>query len=58
MRADKEDGGNITRIEGDYHPERPGKVRNANLGEQIITRQPVPQGRATLCAQRKEELII
>jgi hypothetical protein len=42
VRADKEDGGNITRIEGDYHPERPGKVRNANLGEQIITRQPAP----------------
>jgi hypothetical protein len=42
VRADKEDGGNIMRIEGDYHPERPGKVRNANLGEQIITRQPVP----------------
>jgi hypothetical protein len=37
MRSDQKDGGNIVRRKCNHHPERSGKVRYANLGEEIVT---------------------
>ncbi|MGH3278845.1 MAG: hypothetical protein ACRDNW_06885, partial [Trebonia sp.] len=58
MRADEKDGSNIVRRKCDYHPKRSGQMSYADLGEKIVTRQPVVKGCATTCAQRQEELVI
>jgi hypothetical protein len=57
MRADQKDGGGIVRRKRGDHSECSGKVRYADLGEKIITRNPVVKGCATVCAQRLEELV-
>jgi hypothetical protein len=58
MRADQKDHGSIVRGKCNHHPERSGKMRYTDLGEKIVTRQSVIKGRATVCAQREEELVI
>jgi hypothetical protein len=58
MRADEKDGGNIVRRKCEHHPKRSGQMRYADLGQKIVTRQPVVKGCATACTQRREELVI
>lgn len=37
MRADQKNSGNIGLGKCNYHPERSGKMRYADLGEKIVT---------------------
>ena len=58
MRADQKDRGNVVRSKCDDCPERPGKMRDADLGQKIVARNPVVKRCATMCAQGEEELVI